>query len=221
MRYAGCMAGGVASPFAPRTVGARRPALHRIVVTGGPGAGKTAILELARRDLCKHVEVLPESARIVFAGGFPRRADDAGLRGAQRAIFHVQDELERMGAGSENVGTLLCDRGTLDGLAYWPGAWDDYFAEIGSSHAAELARYDAVIHLRVPHAANGYHQDAVRRESEDQAQAIDGRLLEVWASHPRRIVVESIVDFVRKAQRALAVIRAELSCCASKAADVG
>ena len=210
----------IASSVAPRIVVGRRPAPRRIVVTGGPGAGKTAILELARRDLCKHVEVLGESARIVFSGGFPRRTDDAGLRGAQRAIFHVQDELERMGAKSDDVRTLLCDRGTLDGLAYWPGTSDDYFAQIGSDHVTELARYDAVIHLRVPRIANGYRQDAVRRESEAQAQAIDARLLEVWASHPRRIVLESSVDFVRKAQRALAVVRAELSCCASKAAQV-
>ena len=122
----------------------------RIVITGGPGAGKTAVLELARRDLCKHVEILPEAARIVFGGGFPRRVDDVGRRGAQRAIFHVQDELERMGAQSSIAATLPCDRGTLDGLAYWPGSWDEYFRELATTMQAELARYAVVIHLRVP-----------------------------------------------------------------------
>lgn len=188
----------------------------RIVVTGGPGAGKTAVLELARRDLCKHVEVLPESARIVFGGGFPRRHDDLGLRGVQRAIFHVQDQLERMGPEAPGATTLLCDRGTLDGLAYWPGSWDDYFAELGTSMPLELARYAAVIHLRVPDGHNGYKKDALRRESEREAGEIDARLVEVWAGHPRRVFIESTADFVRKAQRALALIRAELTCCASK-----
>jgi hypothetical protein len=169
----------------------------RIVITGGPGAGKTAILEVARRDLCKHVEVLPESARIAFSGGFPRRQDDAGLRGAQRAIFHLQHELERMGPESPTATTLLCDRGTLDGLAYWPGAWDEFFRDVGTTMQQELARYSVVIHLRVP-------------------GEIDTRLVEVWAAHPHRVFIDSSADFVRKAQRALAVIRTALTCCASK-----
>jgi hypothetical protein len=205
-RHGGCIRAGVAyssSVVAPP---------KRIVITGGPGAGKTAVLELARRDLCKHVEVLPESARIVFAGGFPRRDDDPGLRGAQRAIFHVQDELERMGPASRSATTLLCDRGTLDGLAYWPGTWDEYFAALGTTMPRELARYAAVIHLRAP---EGHKRDLGPPEPPRDG-AIDDRLVEVWAAHPRRVIVESSTDFVRKVQRALAVIRAELTCCASK-----
>ena len=188
----------------------------RIVITGGPGAGKTAVVELARRDLCKHVEVLPESARIAFGGGFPRRQDEAGLRGAQRAIFHLQDELERMGPESPTATTLLCDRGTLDGLAYWPGRWDEYFQDLGTTLQQELARYAVVIHLRVPDQQHGYKSDALRRESPHQASEIDARLVEVWAAHPHRVFIDSSADFVRKAQRALAVIRSALTCCASK-----
>ncbi len=44
----------------------------RIALTGGPGAGKTAVLELLRKYFCKHVRVLPEAASILFGGGFPR-----------------------------------------------------------------------------------------------------------------------------------------------------
>jgi predicted ATPase len=206
----------VAFPFSIAGRGASSP-LRRIVVTGGPGAGKTAVLELARRDLCEHVEILPEAARIVIGGGFPRRSDGAGRRGAQRAIFHVQSELERMGGAASQVDTLLCDRGTLDGLAYWPGAWDEYFLDLDTTYERELARYDAVIHLRVPEAASGYHTDLVRHETEEQAHSIDARLIEIWAGHPRRVVVEKSADFVCKAQRALALIRSELSCCAPAA----
>ena len=39
---------------------------RRIALTGGPGAGKTAVLELARRLLCEHVHILPEAPGIVF-----------------------------------------------------------------------------------------------------------------------------------------------------------
>jgi predicted ATPase len=200
--------------LAPRLLGNAPP--KRIVITGGPGAGKTAVLELARRDLCAHVDILPESARIVFGGGFPRREDTGARRAAQRAIHHVQRELERLGAESSTASTVLCDRGTLDGLAYWPGSWDEYARELGTTVAAELARYAAVVHLRVPDGANGYAKDAVRIESANEAREIDARLVEVWAAHPRRVIIESTPDFVRKAQRALALIRAELTCCASK-----
>ncbi len=47
---------------------------RRVVLTGGPGAGKTAALEVIRRLYAPHVQVLPEAASIVFGGGFPRRA---------------------------------------------------------------------------------------------------------------------------------------------------
>src|SRR5688500_10497914 len=94
-------------------------ARKRIVLTGGPGAGKTAVLEMLRQSLCRHVTVLPEAAGIIFNDGFPRD-DIAGVRrAAQRAIYHVQRELE---SAMEARGTpiMLCDRGVVDGVAYWP-----------------------------------------------------------------------------------------------------
>jgi predicted ATPase len=74
-----------------------------IVLTGGPGAGKTAVLELVRQQFCAHVEVLPEAAGIVFGGGFPRTGSLEWRRGAQRAIFFVQRELESIGEAESAV----------------------------------------------------------------------------------------------------------------------
>ncbi len=37
---------------------------RRIVLTGGPGAGKTALLELIRQSFCSHVTVLPAAANV-------------------------------------------------------------------------------------------------------------------------------------------------------------
>ena len=65
---------------------------RRVVLTGGPGAGKTAVLELIRQSFCEHVKVLPEAAGIVFGGGFPREDELLCRRAAQRAIFYVQRE---------------------------------------------------------------------------------------------------------------------------------
>ena len=44
-----------------------RHARRRVVLTGGPGAGKTAVLELIRLFFCEHVKTLPESASIIAA----------------------------------------------------------------------------------------------------------------------------------------------------------
>jgi predicted ATPase len=127
---------------------------RRVVLTGGPGAGKTAVLEMVRRSLCQHVHVLPEAASIVFGGGFPRDEDPPCRRAAQRAIFHIQRELEVTG-DAHNPAIVLCDRGTIDGLAYWPGPVEDFWASTGTTLAAELRRYDAVLHLRTPAAGHG------------------------------------------------------------------
>ena len=187
--------------------------LKRVVLTGGPGAGKTAVLELIRQSLCLHVKVLPESAGIVFGGGFPRLPADPVRRAAQRAIFHVQRELEAA-ADSADPAVVLCDRGTVDGAAYWPGP-ETLWSSVGTTRAEQLARYDAVIHLRTPPSGRGYDRsNPLRIESSAEAVRIDERIAQEWDGHPRRFTVEANLDFVAKATQALDLVRAELpECC--------
>jgi predicted ATPase len=183
-----------------------------VVLTGGPGAGKTAVLELAQRDFCEHVVALPESAGIVFRGGFPRRSSLPARQAAQRAIYHLQRELERLTIEEERATVALCDRGTLDALAYWPGPAESFFEELGTSLEQELARYAAVIHLRTPSAHQGYNnRNPARIESAKEAALIDERIVEAWAQHPRRMFVPNAPDFLTKAQQAIALIKDELS----------
>jgi predicted ATPase len=191
-----------------------------IVLTGGPGAGKTAALEVIRRDFCRHVVVLPEAAGIVFGGGFPRRATLPARRAAQRAIFHVQRELEAMAVEEQRAALVLCDRGSLDGLAYWPGPPGDFAASLGIRREAELARYAAVLHLRTPAADGGYNRDnPIRLETAAEAAAIDERILEVWADHPRRTVVASTPEFLDKLRQVVALVAAEVPACCRGSAD--
>jgi predicted ATPase len=186
-----------------------------IALTGGPGAGKTAILEMARKTFCSHTAVLPEAATIVFGGGFWRRTSVPGRRAAQRAIYHVQHELERIVDEERLAAVALCDRGTPDALAYWPGRADEFWREIGSSLEKEFARYAAVIHLTTPRSDGAYnHSNPIRIETVEEAAAIDDRLLKAWEGHPRRFVVSSTPHFLDKALETLQLVRAELpDCC--------
>lgn len=183
----------------------------RIVLTGGPGTGKTAVLELIRQAFCEHVAVLPEAAGILFGGGFPRDPHEVRRRAAQRAIYYVQRELEASAVAGQPA-IILCDRGTVDGAAYWPGP-ADMWPDVGTTLDAELRRYHAVIHLRTPPAASYNRDNPLRVESADDARAIDERIERAWQTHPRRFLIEPAEDFLGKAAKALDVLRGELPAC--------
>ena len=92
----------------------------RVAITGGPGAGKTAVLEVVRRELCAHVAVLPEAASLLFRGGFPRGHEAVERRAAQRAIYYVQRELglaRRAKLGEERLGRAGPIGHAVDGAA--------------------------------------------------------------------------------------------------------
>lgn len=184
-----------------------------VVVTGGPGAGKTAVLEVAQRQLCRHLVVLPEAASILWRGQFPRHPTLAGRKAAQRAIVKLQLEMQRMSIEEGRAAMILCDRGTLDGLAYWPGTEREYFEDNATTKQRELARYASVIHLQTPSAEHGYTPSLYRLETASEAAALDAQIGLAWSGHPRRFVVDSDDDFVGKLHRALDVIRAELPAC--------
>src|SRR6266576_2679682 len=75
------------------------------------------------------------AAGIVFGGGFPRAETAGHRRAAHRAIFYVQCELEAA-ADEENPTVILCDRGTVDGGAYWPGP-EDLWSCVGTTLAEQ------------------------------------------------------------------------------------
>ncbi len=186
-----------------------------IVLTGGPGAGKTAVLELVRKVLCEHVAVLPEAASILFGGGFWRLESLTARKAAQRTIFHVQNEMQKLVFDEKKWSMGLCDRGTLDGLAYWPGEKEAFLRELNTSMETEFKKYNAVVHLRSPNLENGYnHQNPLRIESADLAAKIDQRINEAWKAHPNYILIDSTENFIEKVQRATKVIQAFVpECC--------
>ena len=201
------------TPSTPVEPASRRGsgACYRVVVTGGPGGGKTTAADLFRREIGDRVVVVPETATLLFAGGFPRPSPDTepdAVRSAQQAIFHVQRSLEDIQAAHYRDRLLLCDRGTVDGAAYWPDGAEDYFVSVGSTHEHELGRYDAVLFFET--AARGGHgfesENRFRTETQAQAIELDQRLRDLWSTHPRFMLIPHSVSFFRKMTMALGML---------------
>lgn len=180
-----------------------------IVLTGGPGAGKTAVMEAARQIFAQSVHILPEAASIVYSGGFPRLGTPVSVRAAQRAIFRVQEELERFAVEEGSTMVALCDRGISDGAAYWPEGIPSFYRNIGISQEDVFARYHTVIHLRTPTADMGYNlSNPMRTESPEQAAELDRRIEQVWEGHPNRFIVPATETFTEKLEHVTDLILA-------------
>ena len=173
---------------------------RRIVLTGGPGSGKSTAASFLAREFTDELWVLPESATLLYRGGLPRGAGDLGRQVAQRAIFSVQRSLEEATALEHPDRVQLCDRATIDGAAYWPDGADAFFRSVGTSHERELARYDAVVFMHTAAMLPaGYERDLdVRTEDRELAIELDRRMFELYADHPRLIEIESSHSFLDK-----------------------
>lgn len=177
----------------------------RVVLTGGPGGGKTTAADLYRREIGEQVVIVPEAATLLYSGGFPRVGEPDVRRATQRAIYHVQVNLEEAQAAYYQNRVLVCDRGTIDSAIYWPGDPKEFFATVGSSIEQELDRYDAVIFFETA-AVGGISIEGgnpIRIESIDEAVALDQRLRTLWSQHPNFVFVPHDRSFVKKVMSGL------------------
>ena len=188
-----------------------------IVLTGGPGAGKTAVLESIRKLLCSHIALIPEAASIIFSGGFWRLNSLTAQLSVQRAIYHVQQEMELLVKNEKQWGIGICDRGTLDGLAYWPENEGSFWQSFNTSIEKEYLKYKAIIHLRTPDLVHGYnHENPNRTETAEEAKRIDNRIKELWHNHPRYFEVASEASFLKKLENSASIIKGQVPKCCAK-----
>jgi hypothetical protein len=127
----------------------------------------------------------------------------------QRAIFEVQRSLEDIQSALFPDRILLCDRGTIDGGAYWPDGADGFFAAMGTTHEAELARYDVVLFFESAGAAGLEVESGGNRyriESNEEASALDRRLRALWSPHSEFHLVPHYPSFLRKITTGLAIL---------------
>lgn len=195
------------------------PAISRIVLTGGPCAGKsTAIARLRAHLLAHDVEVycVPEASTMLLDGGIrvkerPLEQMISFQRGIVRVQLALEDAFVTFARSVGRKAVLLCDRGVVDGAAYLPRqAWLDLLTSEGLDEV-ELRerRYDAVIHLvTAAHGVEGSYGtqgNATRYEDAVGARDVDDRLRNAWLGHPRLCIIGTHPDFEVKMTR---VVRA-------------
>ncbi len=164
--------------------------MNRIVLTGGPGAGKTVISHRLAAAHPDRFALVPEAATQVYDALQTRwdKLDLLGRREVQRKIYQLQVDQEDRTLRANPGKVLLLDRGTIDGAAYWPEGPDDYWRDVRSTLSRELTRYDAVLWLESSAALGLYDNDASNfcRFEDAQAAIASGKLLHrLWGDHPQ------------------------------------
>lgn len=181
--------------------------MTKIVVTGGPSGGKTTLIEALEKDLAGKLSIVPEAASILYRGGFPRKTTNPGKIHAQRAICFTQRELEELVSKESKTSVLICDRGSLDSIAYWPGSESEFFASLATTRQKELSRYDWVIHLDTA-ALNAFDTtNPIRIESPKEALELNEKVKAAWSGHPQRLIIPHQQEFLAKITKARDVVQ--------------
>ncbi len=169
------------------------------VLTGGPCGGKSSFIH----EICQDPVLgglflsLPEA--IFVSGGIGIKREEKLF---QRLMVETQFALEnalRSVVASEDHRYILCDRGSLDPLAYWIyQGWNEseFFNYTRTNIESHYNRYKAVIHLvTTADGAIDYYkstQNIYRNEEIDQAIRIDRLLHQVWCGHPAYYLVDNV-----------------------------
>ena len=162
-----------------------------------------------------HYSRVPEAATQVYDLLQTRwdRLDLAGRRDVQRRIYRLQRDQEDALATAHPDKILLLDRGTIDGAAYWPEGPDDYWRDLGTTAAEELARYDAVVWLQTSAALGLYDNDASNpcRFEHPEAAIASGNLLKIlWGGHPRVYEIAAYPELADKVTAVRAMLESLL-----------
>ena len=198
--------------------GKKEMKISKIVITGGPCAGKTTALSWIQSNFTKlgyTVLFVPETATELITGGVAPWTCGSNVD-YQKCQMQLQMEKEKIfeqGAASMPAEKVLivCDRGTLDNKAYMSQLDFSYVMEALGCNEVELRdSYDAVFHLTT--AAKGAKEfyttanNAARTETVDQAVELDDKLIAAWTGHPHLRIIDNASDFENKLKRLIAEI---------------
>lgn len=176
--------------------------MRLFAITGGPSGGKTTLIDALKKEFGSKIVIAPEAATILYKGGFPRIKNYSGYIHAQKAILSTQRELENLLIENYPERLVVCDRGSMDSLAYWPDTEEHFFQEIKSSREKEFSRYGWVLHLDTASESDYDTSNPVRIESFHEALELNEKIKKNWDGHPRRMVLTAQNDFFTKMKTA-------------------
>lgn len=196
--------------------------IKRIVLTGGPCAGKTtALVRIIEHftSLGYKVFTIPEVPTLFIQAGMDYLTTNRDFfREGEKATLLTQMALEdhfyKIAQTQSEPVLIVCDRGTMDISTYLaPSLWEELMKECGTT-TGELRdkRYDAVLHL--VSAADGAEQfyttatNAQRLEQADEkglaiARQLDKRVAQAWSQHPHLRVINNHENFDNKIHRVI------------------
>lgn len=179
--------------------------IKKIVLSGGPGGGKTTAAEFFLREYRNKISLVPETATTLFKSGYPRVPDPTVTCLMQSSIYHLQKNIEDVYNHLFPNHVLLCDRGTIDGAAYWPESKTNFFESMGTTIEDEFKRYDAIIFFETA-AIGGFPinlGNSIRLETQSEAIALDEKLKALWSQHPHFIFIPNHTSFLKKIELAI------------------
>lgn len=197
------------------------PEIKKIVLTGGPCAGKTsALVKIVEyfSGMGYKVFTIPEVPTLYSTGGWNYLTPNRQLYyQGEKAILETQLALESQFMQLAEVCTkpvlIVCDRGALDISAYIkPEEWEEITAMAGTDSNTLREQYDAVLHL--VSAADGAEQyyttvtNATRYEKADEeglriARELDKKVINAWSGHSHLRVINNHDDFNAKLNRVI------------------
>lgn len=194
--------------------------ISKIVLTGGPCAGKTTAMSWIDNFFTKlgyKVLFVPETATELITGGVTpwTCCSNIDYQCHQMKLQIVKEEIFQKAAEGmqEEKILIVCDRGMMDNHAYMSD--EDFEKVINIIHKSETEirdHYDAVFHLVT--AANGSvnaylenkENNPARIESVEEAIEIDNKLIAAWTGHPHFRVIDNSTNFENKMKRLISEI---------------
>lgn len=193
--------------------------ITKIVITGGPCAGKTTAMSWIQSNFTKlgyTVLFVPETATELITGGVApwTCGSNTDYQKCQMKLQIEKEAIFAQGAATMAADKVLivCDRGTLDNKAYMSDSeFSAVLSALGYNEIELRDNYDAVFHMVT--AAKGAEQfyttanNTARTESVAQAAELDDKLIAAWTGHPHLRIIDNASDFENKLKRLIAEIR--------------
>ena len=187
--------------------------ITKIVITGGPCAGKTTAMSWLQNAFTKMgytVLFVDETAtQLISSGAAPWL--NASNRDFQWHLLQLQEAKERALADiartmKSNRILIVCDRAAMDNYAYMTEqefAW--VLRQLQTNKVMMRDQYDAVFHLvTAAKGAEAYYtleNNQSRTETVEEAAALDDKLIAAWTGHPHFRIIDNSTGFEEKMLR--------------------